>query len=267
MWHHCSSAGLTTAPKKSHVEKKPAAQVDMFDVGLGAALLMQFRLSNGNVVRILADGRLNSAIEKKRLPDALTDFSMSSKRIDLMVGTHYDRDHLDGLVPIVKEQCIEIGEAWLPPVADDSVPRAADDASKDADMLAIKFGGSGGDAACQEYLTAKAEACSMFAELCVMAAEDVAPDDAQDDRQQKPEFPDLGQECWLDKARAFFEEHEKQACKTLGTDGYSHANDDAQISMSVRKISRVNGGCLGHHCDHASWTCVDFFVARAPPYR
>jgi hypothetical protein len=43
------------------------------------------------------------------------------RRIDLIIATHYDADHLDGLVPIILDDTIDIGQVWLPPVADDTL--------------------------------------------------------------------------------------------------------------------------------------------------
>lgn len=232
--------GTPTMPKKNGSSAKLAQiQVDMFDVDLGAAMLLQFRNPDGTVVRILADGGLSQKKVKLKLPGALTDFKAASQHIDLMVGTHYDADHLDGLVEVVNDKAIEIGEAWLPPVADNSVPHASDEAPKDADMLAIKFGGPDGETACWKYLTAKFEACNAFAEYADLArsGRDI-PDQQRDGRPNQREFPKSKEGEWLSKARRFFEDHERQAREELGTTGGSHADDDAEIPMSVSEISR-----------------------------
>lgn len=60
-------------------------QVDMFEVLLGAAMLLQFQLQGGKVVRVIVDA------------------GVTPKHVALMVGTHYDEDHLTGLVPIVED--------------------------------------------------------------------------------------------------------------------------------------------------------------------
>ncbi len=211
----------------------------MFDVGLGAAILLQFRQSDGGVVRVLADGGLDGKFGKERLPDALAHFGWASKRIDLMVGTHYDADHLDGLVPIVEDGAFEIGEAWLPPVADDSVLHAIDGMPKASDMLPIKFGGSRGGAACSRYLVAKASVCDTFAQCItsIKSNRDI-PDDDRDDQPKLPQLGDGDEARWLGTARRYFKCHERRAREVLGTTGESHADDDAQVEMSARKISR-----------------------------
>jgi hypothetical protein len=94
-------------------------QVDMFEVNLGAALLLQF-FGHTGMVRVLADGGVTGYPKEHVRDKLLTSLGGASPIvIDLMVGTHYDADHLDGLVPIVDDQRFAIREAWLPPVLDD----------------------------------------------------------------------------------------------------------------------------------------------------
>lgn len=124
-------------------------QIDMFQVGLGAGLLMQFETDMGNV-RVLADAGVQHGRDPKecwpRVSAALRGFGDNATRIDLMIGTHYDADHLEGLVPIIEDESIEIGEAWLPPVADDTQPGAFGTTPSDDQLLAIKFAEPGNDA-------------------------------------------------------------------------------------------------------------------------
>jgi hypothetical protein len=111
-------------------------QVDMFAVGLGAAVLTQFALEDGSIVTVLADGGSghDHPVEGvlRRLEEALGSFrSGRSIRIDLIIGTHYDGDHLKGLLPIAQDESIEIGDVWLPPLKNDTEeilhPPEADD--------------------------------------------------------------------------------------------------------------------------------------------
>lgn len=101
-------------------------QVDMFAVGLGSSLLIQFALRDGSRVTVLADGGVGPHHDRNyvftKLPEAFKSFGTSEElRIDLIVGTHYDGDHLKGLVPIIEaDDLIEIGEVWLPPIKRDN---------------------------------------------------------------------------------------------------------------------------------------------------
>lgn len=134
----------------------PDIQVDMFEVQLGAAIFLQFRTEDGGLVRILADAGIKAGgyprdhILKKLLP-----LLGSERRIDLIIGTHYDEDHLNGLVPIIEQQDIEIGEAWMPPVANDSSPPALDAMLTEGDLLAHQFRSEGGAGHLAKYLRAK----------------------------------------------------------------------------------------------------------------
>ena len=84
-------------------------QLDMFEVQLGAAVLLQFRTEK-SIIRVLADAGVHASgypidhVHKKLVP-AINDFSDSKDgaRLDLIIGTHYDADHLEGLVPIIND--------------------------------------------------------------------------------------------------------------------------------------------------------------------
>jgi hypothetical protein len=130
-------------------------QLDMFEVQLGAAILMQFCTERG-LVRVLADagvkasGYPNDHVLKKLNPLLAT----GGRRLDLVIGTHYDEDHLNGLVPIIDDHTIGIGEAWMPPVANDTYP-IKDRAIRPRDLLANQFSGENGRAALVAYLETK----------------------------------------------------------------------------------------------------------------
>lgn len=134
-------------------------QVDMFEVGLGSALLLQFETASGSV-RVLADGGVDKGFAhdhaKAPIEAAITGFAAGTKRIDLMIGTHYDADHLKGLVPIIEDPSIAIGEAWLPPVVNDVRMRAGVK-PRDGDLLALQFANAEfHDAVLIEYLRMQA---------------------------------------------------------------------------------------------------------------
>jgi beta-lactamase superfamily II metal-dependent hydrolase len=138
---------------------KVRVQVDMYAVELGAALLLQFE-TPGGVVRVLADAGRKRHKVSERIDDSIRAFGGDKLRIDLMVGTHYDADHLDGLVAIIENPDIEIGEAWLPPVANDTEFVTAGGAVRDASLLALQFAGDNGRDVLRRYLNAKATMCS-----------------------------------------------------------------------------------------------------------
>ena len=136
-------------------------QVDMFDVQLGAALLLQFNI-DGAVVRVLADAgtsmsgyRSDHVLEKLKEVLPIVE-GEPPPRIDLLIGTHYDMDHLNRMVPVIENY--EIGEAWLPPVANDTEPPAADwEQPRDNNLLGVQFAGSNGNKKLLQYLERKAD--------------------------------------------------------------------------------------------------------------
>ena len=139
-------------------------QVDMFEVQLGASLLLQFQTAEGETVRVLADGGdgLPDRDIHERLTAAMRAFDDRERRIDLLVGTHYDADHLDGLIPIIDDQSIVITEAWLPPVANDVEPHAVDEALDDHHFLAHQLYSPDGHQVLARYLDAKAQVCDLL---------------------------------------------------------------------------------------------------------
>ena len=194
-------------------------QVDMFEVQLGAALLLQFQGSTGRPVRVLADAGIRAPgypldHVHRKLPEALASFGDPTPRLDLVIGTHYDADHLDGLVPIIADESIEIGEAWLPPVADDvHVPRGESEPGEH--LLALRLAAPGGRELLADYLRAKQAICRDAAELEHVADEyrsgrtprSLHPTIARD---APPAGDDL--DAWLQVFRA----HEADAADTLG---------------------------------------------------
>ena len=151
-------------------------QVDMFEVQLGASLLLQFEAKDGPSIRVLADGGQGPPISdiRQKVSNAFRSFGDGQRRIDLLLGTHYDADHLDGLVPIVDDRTIAIGEAWLPPVANDVEPEAIH-------LLPHQLYSPDGRRILARYLDVKARVCRLLRpadkesteERLITSAEDV----------------------------------------------------------------------------------------------
>jgi hypothetical protein len=154
-------------------------QVDMFEVQLGAALLLQFQTPDGSV-RVLADAGVKAGgypvdHVHRKLPEAFESFGDPARRIDLMVGTHYDEDHLVGLVPIAADESISIGEAWLPPVCDDTEDPVPSRALTSDDLLVTRLAGPDRADRLADYLQAKNQLCVQAARV-ERAADAVRPD-------------------------------------------------------------------------------------------
>lgn len=133
----------------------PQIQIDMFEVQLGAAMLLQFDIGTEKI-RVLADGGVKaSGYRVEHVRDKLNDLLADPMRIDLIIGTHYDEDHLNGLVPVIEDVRFTIGEAWMPPVANDTVSVAVDQAFKQSDLLAHQFASDGAHGILAAYLDSK----------------------------------------------------------------------------------------------------------------
>jgi hypothetical protein len=139
-------------------------QIDMFEVQLGAAILLQF-MGEGAPVRVLADAGIKaSGYPPERVRDRLLPIldAGGGRRIDLIIGTHYDEDHLNGLVPVIADRSIAIGEAWMPPVANDTQPHALDAMLSDVDLLPHQFYSEAGEGRLADYLAAKRTDCEIL---------------------------------------------------------------------------------------------------------
>jgi hypothetical protein len=142
-------------------------QLDMYEVQLGAAVLLQFN-NHGDPVRILADAGIHAGGYKRnhvhqKLKGSFQGFNGNAPdRIDLLLGSHYDKDHLDGLIDVASDTSIAITEAWLPPVEDDSDSTELGDAefATQSDLpLGVKFAGKAGDAEFDRYIQSQRERC------------------------------------------------------------------------------------------------------------
>lgn len=212
-------------------------QLDMFEVQLGAAIMLQFRIEKKNVVCVLADaGILASGYSidhvHEKLPDAFKSFENESKRLDLIVGTHYDADHLEGLIPIIQDTSIEIGEAWMPPVANDTEPHAINDSVQDHHLLGYQFIQEDGANVLSRYLEQKRKLCDELQSL-EKSADEFRMDTEQyrrDIERNRFHYPeekiDQERQSRIDEYVCYFQNHIKDANSTLGIMDHCHADDE-----------------------------------------
>jgi len=138
-------------------------QLDMYEVQLGASVFVQFKLDSGKVVRILADAGTSHGKypEEHIYHKVYAEFGqdINDRYIDLIVGTHYDMDHLNCLVPIINDTTITIKEAWLPPVENDTEVGSDESELHDGSMLAIQLLKDNGSNILGKYLDYKRRVC------------------------------------------------------------------------------------------------------------
>jgi hypothetical protein len=227
---------------RANLMNAPRIQVDMFAVGLGAAILLQFEQGDA-VVRVLADAGEAGYDVNARLPEAIKDFGRDDLRIDLLIGTHYDKDHLDGLVAIINNSAIKIGEAWLPPVANDTEPHTAQDTVQDANLLPLQLMGEDGAKVLRLYLNSKAELCDRLA-IYERRADDIR---GIKRRKQITPFSSFSESDWEKRGTLedFFQAHIADAEQTIGTVIASHADepitDPWEVTAELTKLAGKGG--------------------------
>ncbi len=206
-------------------------QVDMFEVQLGASVLLQFKSPEGRVVRVLADDghRMPTGDVHLKLTSAFEAFGCNERRIDLLIGTHYDADHLDGFVPIIKDRKILVGEAWLPPVANDTERHAFDESLSDRHLLPNQFYSVAGRQVLLRYLNAKRHVCESLKPV------------VGEGKEESGSANELNEENVLWLAPLLFGKHRDEAIKSLRSrhEAYSHADDEPCLPPDRRDFLRA----------------------------
>ncbi|EEX16895.1 hypothetical protein CSE45_3960 [Citreicella sp. SE45] len=232
-------------------------QLDMFEVQLGSAILLSFNLDGRNV-KVLADAGVKaSGYATDHVLQKLDQiFGDGPRHIDLIIGTHYDEDHLRGLVPIIGDRTITIGEAWMPPVADDIANVAVDQPVAASHLLAHKFKGEDGRKALAEYLNAKGRDMAIVASI----ADDLANADLDSDElylQGKYLLRDLDAPDTLDDLSVFRQ--------VLGDDDCDHGIEqelepDPLVEEIIAKVRRSGLGDYWYFRDYGQ---TEKLVAQA----
>jgi hypothetical protein len=213
----------------------------MFEVQLGASLLLQFTAGDGQTVRVLADagqGPPYAADVHPKLADAFSTFGGGERRIDLLIGTHYDADHLDGLVPIIEDKSIDITEAWLPPIANDSENHAFDEPLAAGHLLPNQLNSHSRRQILSRYLQAKKRVC----EQLTPGATEFPPGDEPGES--------FLEDHRLDHAKQMFTRYRDDAIRELrfGTEDqrYSHADDNQFYPTDLRNLWELSWDIRWH---------------------
>ncbi len=214
-------------------------QVDMFEVQLGAALLLQFRTVRGRTVRILADAGVSASgypVDHvyKKLRGAFREFGDEDEHLDLIIGTHYDADHLDGLVPIIQDEAIKITEVWLPPVANDSERHASDEPVADHHLLARQLYSDRSRRVLGLYLNMKEWICRHLRARGER-------EDNQRLRESRLNDEILGDRT-LERVKEVFLGYRSETLQLLGAKDATHADDERFEPKDLSQI-RPSGRC------------------------
>lgn len=254
-------------------------QVDMFEVQLGAALLLQFRLTNGQVVRVLADAGVDKSSGYKvehvynklfrsdgEPTDVWTDFSDSKPKLDLIIGTHYDADHLRGLAPIIENTSLDIGEIWLPPVQDDAGKVSTGSVAGGDASLVKRLMADGGNEVLHRYLSKRVERINDVDRVYGIDANALGNNPRESDARHdgSPERMKQFQEERFDAHNIvasqpsatpdFFEGHLDRACSLLGEDGgHAHEYEFEDDRTFVEAVDALKDRAVHH------WMTGDLF--------
>ena len=217
---------------------KGRIQVDVFDVQLGSALLIQLWPNRAErPIRVLADAGVSKESRYSRnhvqtqLRDAFSSFGDNDSLIDLVVGTHYDADHLRGLVDVAENH--RIGEAWLPPVANDTEPSASTGPVPPEELLPQQFAGRGWDERLRRYLETQLERCDESRRLAYGGEEEEEEGEfARDDLELLP--PQVKEAVSFENLRRL----------------YAH---DAAAERNLPEGFHADGGYHGAVLDLADW--------------
>lgn len=156
--------------------------VDMFEVQLGASILLRFVLDDKSTVSVLADAGVRAkGYKPEHVRDKLLKIfpDENDRLIDLIIGTHYDADHLRGLPPIIEDKSFHIGEIWLPPVQNDEQAACDEPLSFEQRILGKQFEEQTDAILC--YLKAKKDRIRDLTDIVIHAgqiaelSEDIAP--------------------------------------------------------------------------------------------
>jgi len=88
-------------------------KIKVLDVGDGDAIIVQLNKNNENLVMVIDGGESKhyKTIVKPELQKTLID--ANKKAPDIVVVTHYDSDHIGGLIPLVTDYIDDIKEVWV----------------------------------------------------------------------------------------------------------------------------------------------------------
>jgi beta-lactamase superfamily II metal-dependent hydrolase len=84
----------------------------MFNVGDGDAMLVHLQRNNRSLVMVVDCGRTNDYRDHMRDPLQTLLANTGKQGPDIVIATHYDADHIAGLIPLMKEYGGKVGELW-----------------------------------------------------------------------------------------------------------------------------------------------------------
>lgn len=101
-------------------------KITMFNVGDGDAILVHLKKGSKDLVMVVDCGHTSDYANHMREPLAALMEETGKDGPDIVVATHYDADHIAGLIPLMKDYEGKVGELWAhsPPESFDKLREA-----------------------------------------------------------------------------------------------------------------------------------------------
>ena len=87
-------------------------KITMFDVGDGDAILVHLKKGSKDLVIVVDCGHTSDYATHMREPLAALLDETRKEGPDIVVATHYDADHIAGLIPLMKDYEGKVGKLW-----------------------------------------------------------------------------------------------------------------------------------------------------------
>jgi hypothetical protein len=157
--------------------------------------------------------------------------------INLLIGTHYDADHLNRMEAIIADPNITIGEAWMPPVADDTETPTLDRMLDDENLLALKLARDfESGATINKYLAAQKKECLRLSDTEIRILEFTRGSETAATTRRDPS----DREETIEDIKAFFLEQIAETAEILGNQEETHADtalwDSADLDLAPTRL-------------------------------
>ena len=88
-------------------------KIHILDVKDGDAIILELSKDDKNLVMVIDGGKTSYYTEKMK-PKLKEILKANNKQApDIIVCTHYDSDHIGGLIPLIEDYIADIREVWI----------------------------------------------------------------------------------------------------------------------------------------------------------
>lgn len=87
--------------------------IDLLNVGDGDAIIVSLNKENENLIVVIDGGESRHYLTKVKPALEALLIEKGKKAPDIVVATHYDSDHIGGLIPLIDDYIHDISEVWV----------------------------------------------------------------------------------------------------------------------------------------------------------